>query len=211
MTISIFGSGRVATGLTTKLASAGYEVTIGTRSAADASAKWTGPSVTFLTPAEAAHSSSIVINATPGDTSLERLSALREELNGKILVDVSNAAERGPDEMPGNLMYPNSSLAEHLQEALPGTQVVKTLNTMLFSVITDPHSLSVAPTAFLSGNDADAKAAVSKLLNDLGWPPDWIEDLGGIRSARGTEALFLLIPFLIRSRGFAPFALTVAR
>ncbi len=209
--IGILGSGRVSTVLATKLSSAGHDITIGTRDIAKASANWKGTAVTFKDHAQAIRAASVVINATPGETALERLSALRDELNGKILIDVSNATERGQDGMPGNLKYPNSSLAEHLQEALPGTAVVKTLNTMLFTVMIDPRSLNIPPTVFLSGNDQHAKETVKGLLGDLGWPLEWIEDLGDISSARGTEALMLLVPHIIRSRGFVPFALTVAR
>ena len=50
-----------------------------------------------------------------------------------------------------------SALAEQLQHSLPGTRVVKTLNTMLFSVMTAPATLTQPPTAFLSGDDTDAK------------------------------------------------------
>jgi 8-hydroxy-5-deazaflavin:NADPH oxidoreductase len=45
----------------------------------------------------------------------------------------------------------------------------------------------------------------------LGWSPAQVEDLGGISTARGTEALVLLVPHILRKRGFAPFAFTVAR
>jgi predicted dinucleotide-binding enzyme len=115
------------------------------------------------------------------------------------------------DGLPATLMYPNSSLAEALQQALPGTAVVKTLNTMLFMVMANPDCLAIAPTVFLSGNDESAKALVQDLLEDLGWAPDRIEDLGDIRTARGPEALVLLVPALIRKRGVAPFAVTIAR
>ncbi|QRK09295.1 NAD(P)-binding domain-containing protein [Archangium violaceum] len=209
--IGILGSGRVATALATRLATAGHDVTIGTRNVAGTSAKWTGPAVTFAAPPQTAREASLIINATPGDTSLERLGALREALDGKILVDVSNATRRGAEGLPAGLSFPDSSLAEHLQHALPGTRVVKTLNTMLFSVMVNPRGLAHPPTAFLSGNDEGAKATVRQLLHDLGWPPDWIEDLGDISTARGAEALILLVPHILRGRGFAPFALTVAR
>lgn len=69
------------------------------------------------------------------------------------------------DGLPATLMYPNSSLAEALQQALPG----------------------ISPTVFLSGNDESAKALVQDLLGELGWAPDRIEDLGDIRTARGPE------------------------
>ncbi|TDD28501.1 NADP oxidoreductase [Actinomadura sp. KC06] len=209
--IAILGSGRVGGTLAAKLAEAGHEVAIGSRNPADVSSRWAGKPVTVTGTAAAAENAAIVVNATPGDTSVERLAALRDALSGKILVDVANATVRGTDGMPGGLVHPGSSLAEHLQEALPDTKVVKTLNTMLFTVIVDPHSLKAPPTAFLSGDDVDAKATVTGLLGDLGWPADWIEDLGDVTSARGPEALMLIVPSILRNHGMVPFALTVAR
>ena len=209
--IGILGSGRVATTLATGLTNGGHDVSIGSRDPETSAARWQGPPVRFTDPAQAARDSFIVINATPGQSSLDRLVALREELDGKILIDVSNATAHDPSGLPGALVYPNGSLAEHLQNALPGTRVVKTLNTMLFTVIAAPGDLSVPPTAFLSGNDGEAKLTVTGLLKDLGWQPDWIQDLGDVTTARGTEALALLVPSVIRSQGFAPFAVTIAR
>lgn len=209
--IGILGSGRVAAVLANKLAGAGHAIAIGTRDPAQAAAKWSGARVEHAEHAEAARRASIVINATPGDTSVERLGALRDELKGKILIDVSNATVRGQNGLPSGQLYPGGSVAERLQDALPETAVVKTLNTMLFTVMADPGSLRIPPTAFLSGNDESAKAVVARLLGDLGWPADWIEDLGDVTTARGTEALVLLVPSVVRKRGLVPFALTLAR
>ncbi|MFE0419815.1 NADP oxidoreductase [Streptomyces sp. H23] len=195
--IAVLGNGRVGGNLTTALTRVGHEVSIGGRaqgSAADSTRK--------------AH---IVINATPGDGSLERLSALREELRGKILVDLANATVDGPDGLPRELIYPGSSLAERLQAALPDTHVVKTLNTMLYPVMTAPAALVQKPTAFLSGESTEAKQVVRGLLGDLGWQPEWITDLGGIETARATEAAVLFVPHVIRSDGFVPFAVSIAR
>jgi predicted dinucleotide-binding enzyme len=161
--------------------------------------------------ADAAATAQIVINATPGAGSLDRLTALREELRGKILIDVSNATTDGPDGLPADLIYPGSSLAEQLQEALPETRVVKTLNTMLFPVMTAPAALAQTPTVFLSAADPEAKQVVRGLLSDLGWQQDWITDLGGIETARATEAAILFVPHVIRSSGFAPFAVSITR
>lgn len=41
---------------------------------------------------------------------------------------------------------------------------------------------------FVSGNDANAKAAVKKLLNNFGWTDKNIIDLGDISTARGTNS-----------------------
>lgn len=152
-----------------------------------------------------------MINATPGDSALDRLAYLRTELSGKLLVDVSNATRDADDGLPGDLCYPGSSLAEQLQAALPDTHVVKTLNTMLFMVMTAPETLATPPTAYLSGDDQNAKKTVTGLLGDLGWQPAWIEDLGGITTARATEAMILVVPHILRRHGFKPFAVSLAR
>ncbi|WP_328323502.1 hypothetical protein OHA70_30925 [Kribbella sp. NBC_00382] len=161
--------------------------------------------------ASAIRTSDIVINATPGAGSLERLTALRGDLDGKLLIDVSNASTDGPDGLPADLLYPGSSLAEQLQEALPGTRVVKTLNTMLYPVMTAPTMLGVAPSVFLSGDDAVAKESVRELLTSLGWQDAWITDLGGIQTARATEAAILFVPHVIRATGFKPFAISLTQ
>ena len=113
--------------------------------------------------------------------------------------------------MPIGLFYPDSSVAEHLQAALPHTSVVKTLNTMLFTVMGNPKSVSPSPVVFLSGNDKDAKAEVRKLLTAFGWDDALIEDLVPIFTARGPEAFMHFVPHIIGNHGFAPFALTIAR
>lgn len=195
--IAVLGNGRVGGNLAKALTEAGHEVTVADRSPGAA--------------AEAARAARIVINATPGDGALQALSDLREELRGKILLDVSNATVDGPDGLPGALLYPGSSLAEQLQDTLPDTRVVKSLNTMLFPVMTAPDTLAQPPTAFLSGDDPQAKQAVRGLLADLGWPEEWITDLGGIQTARATEAAILFVPHVIRASGFAPFAVSIAR
>lgn len=194
-TIGILGAGRVGTNLARALAAAGHHVTLGRRG----------------NHATVARDADIVVNATPGDTTLERLGTLRAELAGKILVDVSNATHDAADGLPGDLCYPGGSLAEQLQAALPGTHVVKTLNTMLFMVMTDPGALSTPPTAYLSGNDEQAKKTVTGLLGDLGWQPAWIEDLGDVTTARATEAMLLVVPHVLRRKGFTPFAVSIAR
>lgn len=209
--IGILGSGRVASALARKLAGAGHQITMGTRDVARTGGKWPERSFELASPLETARAASLVINATPGDTSVSRLGAMRDELRGKILVDVANAMERGEDGLPSMLMYPNGSLAEALQQALPETRVVKTLNTMHFAVMVDPGCLSAPSRVFLSGDDESAKASVRELLKDLGWPVSSVDDLGGIATARGTEALALLVPAIIRKHGFAPFALSIIR
>ncbi|MGW3816907.1 NADPH-dependent F420 reductase [Streptomyces sp. NPDC005046] len=212
--IGILGDGRVGANLAVKLASAGHHVILGRRSPkeeATAPAESTDPRISYADQRTAARTAHIVINATPGDSALDRLADLRTELAGKILVDLSNATHDADDGLPGDLCYPGSSLAEQLQAVLPDTHVVKTLNTMLFMVMTAPQALATPPTVYVSGNDEDAKKAVTGLLGDLGWQSAWIEDLGDITTARATEAMILVVPHILRRHGFKPFAVSLAR
>jgi predicted dinucleotide-binding enzyme len=208
--ITILGSGRVSRALAAKLSIVGYTVTVGTRDPARRAAEWGTPHVRFAPHSEAVRGASLVVNALPGGASLPQLEALRAQLVGAVLIDLANAMERGPDGLPSRPMYPEDSLGERLQRALPETPVVKALNTMAFMVMTDPRSVRTPPTAFLSGDDAAAKGAVARLLLDLGWQPEWIEDLGDITTARATEALPLLGLAVLRKRGVVPFAISLA-
>ncbi|WP_447037264.1 NADPH-dependent F420 reductase [Streptomyces sp. DSM 118878] len=211
--IGILGTGRVGTTLARALVTAGHHVTLGHRRLGEETspASAEGLAIRCADHATTARTADIVINATPGDSTLVRLTALQDELTDKILIDVSNATHDAADGLPGDLCYPGGSLAEGLQAALPDTHVVKTLNTMLFTVMTAPGSLTQPPTAYLSGNSEQAKKTVTGLLDDLGWKPDWIEDLGDVTTARSTEAVILLVPHVLRRNGFAPFAVSLAR
>lgn len=209
--IAVLGSGRVAVALADSLARAGHQLVIGSRNSDETRLRWQGAVVTVTELAAAIEASDVVFNATPGDSSLERLSALSAELAGKLLVDVANAVARDDAGAPQGLLYPSDSLGERLQAALPATHVVKALNTMLAPVMGNPQGLAVAPTVFLSGDDQGAKSLVRSLLADIGWSDDWVLDLGGIQTARGPEAVMLMVPDIVRATGFQPFAVSIAR
>ncbi|MFE2939969.1 NADPH-dependent F420 reductase [Streptomyces sp. NPDC059255] len=205
--IGILGTGRVGAD------AAGHSVILGSRNPKEKNAAPAGdldPGVSAADRRTTARTADAVINATPGDSALDRLTGLRAELAGKILVDVSNAIRATDDGLPGDLCYPGSSLAERLQAALPDTRVVKTLNAMLFMVVTAPETLATPPTVYVSGNDGPAKRTVT-VLGDLGRQPGWIEDLGDITTARATEAMILVVPPVLRRHGFRPFAVSLAR
>lgn len=102
MKISILGAGRVGGTLARALAGMGHELTVGTLDPAKTAAAWEGPTVRHATLEAAASESPLVIHATPGDTALETLVGLREQLRGKVLLDVSNATVRLPNGLPGD-------------------------------------------------------------------------------------------------------------
>src|SRR6202035_1397516 len=171
MRLAILGTGNVAQTLARRLSAAGHEITFGSRDAAS-KGDLDAP-VTSLAAAVAEND--VVVNATPGSASLELLEGIgAATFAGKVLIDIANANTPSFE-----LVYPNSSLGEKLQAALPAAKVVKTMNTAAMSVMTEPGTLP--PTSvFMSGDDAGAKATVTSLLKDFGWADGSIVDLGGI-------------------------------
>jgi predicted dinucleotide-binding enzyme len=190
MRLAILGTGNVAQTLARHWSAAGHEITFGSR---DPTSKGSMDApVTSLAVAVAEND--VVVNATHGSASLGLLEAIgAAAFTGKVLVDVANANTPSFE-----LVYPNSSLAEKLQAALPAAKVVKTMNTAAMSVMTEPSALPPS-SVFVSGDDAGAKATVISLLADLGWPDGSVVDLGGIASARGPEHYFLMFAALMQA------------
>jgi 8-hydroxy-5-deazaflavin:NADPH oxidoreductase len=182
MKIAILGTGKVAHALGASWTKSGHDVVFGAR---DGSSSDPDFEVTGLQDAIAA--GDVIVNAITGAAALEAITALdTSAMAGKTLLDVTNAVTA-----TGDLVYPNSSLAERLQAALPAVHVVKSLNTAAIEVQADPSLIGPA-TVFVSGEDAAAKSAVKGLLGDLGWPDEGIIDLGGVQTARGPENYIVL-------------------
>jgi hypothetical protein len=126
------------------------------------------------------------------------LDALRaagtRNLQGKILIDVSNPLDFSKG-MPPSLSVSNTdSLGEQIQKSFPETKVVKTLNTVTAALMVDPSLIPGTHTMFISGNDAQAKDTVVKLLKEgFGWKE--VLDLGDLSAARAQE---MYLPLWLR-------------
>jgi predicted dinucleotide-binding enzyme len=64
---------------------------------------------------------------------------------------------------------------------------------------------------FVAGDDADAKATASALLQGFGWAPEEIVDAGGITAARGLELYLPLWLSLMGTFGTPAFNVAVVR
>lgn len=201
MRIGILGTGIVGQTIGTRLVQLGHDVTLGSRTATnEKAAKWVadnGPRAHQGTFADAAAFGEIVFNCTAGQVSLEALRAAGDEnLNGKVVVDVSNPLDFSKGFPPTLTVCNTDSVAEQIQSAFPNTKVVKSLNTMTSSVMVNPSLVAGEHDVFVSGNDAGAKQQVSDLLRSFGWKN--IIDLGDITSARGVE---MVLPLWLRLMG----------
>jgi predicted dinucleotide-binding enzyme len=213
MKIAVLGTGMVGRTIAGAFAGLGHDVVIGTRDPQATLAR-TEPDMMGTPPfapwhagntgvgveafADAVSGAELVVNATNGGGSLAALSAAgTENLAGKIIMDISNPLDFSQG-MPPSLNPVNTdSLGEQIQRSFPEAKVVKTLNTMNASVMVDPARVAGGGhSVFVSGNDVDAKAAVTDILKGFGHRD--VIDLGDITSARGAE---MLLPIWLRLWG----------
>jgi NADPH-dependent F420 reductase len=118
------GTGDQGRGLALRFARAGQKVIIGSRAAerAEAAAAELGAGVEGTDNAECARRSDIVIVAVPWDGHAATLSALREELAGKLVVDCVNPL--GFDKQGAYALRPEEgSAAEQAAALLPDSRV----------------------------------------------------------------------------------------
>jgi predicted dinucleotide-binding enzyme len=208
MKIAVIGTGIVGRTLALKLKELNHEIMIGTRNVSDKLADTTSDNqgnppfadwlkvndkIRLRTFDEAAKFGEMIINATNGRSSLSALTlAGKKNLEGKVLIDISNPLDFSKGMPPGLLPGLNNtnSLGEEIQNAFSETMVVKTLNTMWCGLMVNPDLIGKGDHInFISGNSTDAKNVVRKLLIQFGWKDANIIDLGDITGARATESM----------------------
>jgi predicted dinucleotide-binding enzyme len=214
MKTAVFGTGIVGQVIANRLAGLGHSVTIGTRDVAKTLdradkdpygnppfAEWhkQNTHIKLGTYAESAASAEVIFNCTMGQGSVDACQqAGNANINGKVIVDISNPLDfsKGmpPFLSPGN----TDSLGELLQRTFPEAKIVKTLNTMNCFLMVNPAALPGDHHVFVSGNDAQAKTTAKEILKSFGWKENNMIDLGDITTARGTEQL---LPIWIRLYG----------
>lgn len=193
MKIGIVGSGNMGRSLGILWAEQGHEVFFGSRDAAKgkAVAELAGHNTKGGTNDEAAAFSDVILWTLRGIMPSELLEDT-SVLSGKVLIDCNNW------DIPENYAYEaiTESLAEKLAADVLNAHVVKAFNTMAQEVF----ELSPTPlkdyhvSAFVAGNDEQARKTVMKLAEDIGFSP---VDSGPLRSARMLEGLGDFIRFMM--------------
>ena len=166
--VGIIGDGNVGRALSRGLERAGYQVrTVGKN---PGQVKETGGWA------------DVVILAVPYGAIDEAISELGDGINGKTLVDVTNA-------LTGDMQLASgctTSGAETLQRKARGAKVVKAFNTQFASHMDSGAVDGQQLTTFAAGDDASAKEQVIRLARDIGFDA---VDAGPLQNARLLEPL----------------------
>jgi 8-hydroxy-5-deazaflavin:NADPH oxidoreductase len=170
--IGVIGSGQIGGTLAKLLAQSGHEVAVANSRGPESLAGFVaeaGEGARAATVAEAAGFGDLVIVALPV---LAYADLPGDAFAGKVVVDAGNyysardgqIAELDDDELTST---------ELLARELPGARPVKAFNTLNYRVLASegkpdaPREERVA--VFLAGDDAEAKATVSGLIEELGF------------------------------------------
>ncbi|MPQ71637.1 MULTISPECIES: NADPH-dependent F420 reductase [Pseudomonas] len=184
-TISIIGSGGMATAVAGRIAKAGHTVEVFSRDPAKAQAladKLASGAITGTYGATPA--GDIVILAVPYPSAVAVLADFGKSLDGKVIIDITNPV--APD-LSGLVTPHGSSGAQEIAKGAPASaHVVKAFNTLFGHVLAKGERLD----AFIAADDAHAKARVSTFLESLGLRP---LDVGGLQMAQTLEALGLMM------------------
>lgn len=201
MRIAIIGAGNVGGTLGRAWAAKGNEVAFGVRSPNDAKVQAlvsaAGKSASAATVKEAAAGAEVVVLATPWDATQAALEDAGD-LRGKVLIDATNPLK--PD-LSGLTIGLSTSGGEQVAEWASGAKVVKAFNTIGAIHMADGRFGAQCAGMFLCGDDAGAKATVSRLASELGFDP---VDCGPLTQARLLEPLGMLWISMALAYGAGP-------
>lgn len=193
MGVTIIGAGNMARGIGTRLVAAGESVTIADRTLEHAEA--------LAKALQAGAKSGVTVNASPLGAKLEHdivvlalyygpeqevVPRYREQLPGKILVEITNPLNDTFDDLA---TPPGSSAAEEVAKMAPGARVVKAFNTTFASTLVNGAVGGHALDVFLASDDTEAKARLARIIEASGLRP---LDAGPLKRARQLEGLGLL-------------------
>ena len=190
-TISIIGSGNMATAIGTRAAKHGHTVELVSRNAARARAlaDQIGNGATVGTFGQRP-AGDIVIIAVLYAGAVDVVEHYGDALAGKILVDITNPFNA---DASGLATTTGNSVSEQIAAAAPeGTHVVKALNMIFRGVLAEDEPLDV----FLAGDGAEAKTRVAAFLESMDMRP---RDAGGLEMAHALEWAGLLLVGLARN------------
>lgn len=204
LTIAVLGgTGKEGSGLATRWAKNGYRVIIGSRDAQRAAAhaaeknqELGGDYLTGMSNADAASEAHIVVLSVPYSAHQSTLEGVKEQVAGKIVIDITVPLQ--PPKVRTVHLPEGKSAALEAQELLgEGVKVVSAFHHLSHEQIIDvDHAIDC--DVLICGNDADAKAAVIKLVEAVGTRGI---DAGSLQNSIAVEALTSVLLYINRANG----------
>ena len=186
MKIAIIGTGRIGAGLARAWARAGHELVLGARDPAKPEVVELAASLpATVRPLDSAtQGAEVVVFAVP-HSALEDVLSTIGPVEGAIVIDCTNAVQRGMTLRHGH----TTSAAELLQSRLPQARVFKSFNAQGAENLADPVYQGVRASNFFCGDDAEAASVVESLIEDVGFEP---VNAGPLKNARLLEPMMIL-------------------
>jgi hypothetical protein len=129
----------------------------------------------------------LVVLAVPYPAAFMLIRRYSEELNGKVVIDITNPVNESYD---GLVTPPDTSAAEEIAKKLPsGASIVKAFNTTFASTLADGQVAGQPLDVFIAGDDPGAKQTVGDLAQTGGLRA---VDAGPLSSARALEQFQLV-------------------
>jgi predicted dinucleotide-binding enzyme len=170
-TIGFIGSGHIGSTLARLAVAAGHDVVLsnsrGPETLADLVGEL-GPRARAATPAEAAGAGEIVVVTIPLKSYRE---VPIEPLRGKVVIDTNNYYPQRDGHI-AELDDESTTVSELLQAHLPASTVVKAFNNINYAMLRElarPAGDPERSVLAIAGDDAGAKAAVARLVDDIGY------------------------------------------
>lgn len=170
-TIGLIGAGNIGSQVARLSVANGYDVVISNSRGPETLAelvKELGPRARAVTAKEAAQLGDIVVVTIP-------LKAIKtvpvEPLAGKLVIDTNNYYPQRDGQIP-ELDREELTTSELLQRHLPSSKVVKAFNHIYASQLTEhnqPTGSTNRRALVIAGDDAQAKATVTKLQDQFGF------------------------------------------
>jgi predicted dinucleotide-binding enzyme len=183
MKFAIIGSGNVGAAIARAVTDAGHDAIVADPS--EESLRTIASNVpvgTTVSNVEAITGVDVVVLAVPFAAVADIVASLRDELAGKIVIDVTNPLAA---DLSG-LVTDGDSGAELVARAAPEARVVKAFNTVFAG---NQATASVDGTqldGFVASDDSEAKQTVMDLLAAIGFRPI---DVGGLSVSRSLEGM----------------------
>ncbi|MEU3948288.1 NAD(P)-binding domain-containing protein [Streptomyces sp. NPDC029526] len=193
MNVTIVGAGNMARGIGTRVLAGGHTLRLHDRTKAKAEelasalGEGTAGADVSAVDADRATDADVVVLALPYPAGRDIAAAWAEDLDGTIVVDISNPVDFSTFD---RLVVPSgTSAAEQIAAAAPKSRVVKAFNTTFAGPLAEGKVAGRPLDVFIAGDDDAARQTVADLVTGGGLRP---LDVGPLHWARSLEGFQLL-------------------